>query len=562
MRSVPELFELQRTTLLFIAAVVGVYASISVISTVSGGEWALRDTVAVGAALIALAAWRIPRPVLIPFSVLIGVAAVLIAAARPDAVTAPGAAFMVVGAVVAISGFVEGPMWRVAGAAMAVWAYVPFAIDNGNGWRLGVAAVGTALIVGSVTGSIRALAIDNMRRSNGLFDNAPIALMEQDWRKVDGWLRSIRESGVTDLGAHLDAHPELVTHAVGLVELIRANQATADLLRSSDRANLRGHYLAGRVNDRSWQHYRRHLVAMWDGDPTSGELFETYREDGRPATFRTHFLEHPTDDTRIVSAADLTELHDANQRLEHADRTKDRFIASVAHELRTPMSAVLGFTEEMAQRYDDFTDADRIELLDVIAREAREVSHLIDDLLVAARADLDALTIDHLPVRIVDEAKAVIRTVPGSPVPLSGDGDPTVCGDRTRIRQIIRNLLTNAARYGGPTKRVVVDIRHDRVVLEVRDDGTDISDHDLARIFKPYERAHERSGITESVGLGLTVARRLAIAMHGSLTARRDEGETVFALELPPAGACVASAEPVPADDDAAAGSPPHSHVM
>lgn len=107
-----------------------------------------------------------------------------------------------------------------------------------------------------------------------------------------------------------------------------------------------------------------------------------------------------------------------------------------------------------------------------------------------------------------------------------------VDADPQRIRQIARNLITNAQRYGGPAIRVVVGNEGRRGVLEVRDNGEPISLASRSEIFEPYTRANQRSGVTASVGLGLTVSRRLARHMGGDLVYSHDGNEAVFSLTL------------------------------
>ena len=103
--------------------------------------------------------------------------------------------------------------------------------------------------------------------------------------------------------------------------------------------------------------------------------------------------------------------------------------------------------------------------------------------------------------------------------------------DPVRFRQIIRDLLTNAIRYGGDSVRI--DIRHDneRVWIDVADSGEGVAFESRETIFEAYERAHRSVGLPGSVGLGLTVSRRLARLMDGDLTYRYDD-DSIFTLEL------------------------------
>lgn len=109
----------------------------------------------------------------------------------------------------------------------------------------------------------------------------------------------------------------------------------------------------------------------------------------------------------------------------------------------------------------------------------------------------------------------------------------TALADRVRLKQIVRNLVTNAIRYGGSTIDMVVTQGAASVSVVVKDDGPGIAERDRERIFEPYHVAHNSVGQPSSVGLGLTVSRKLAHLMGGSLTYRHDEGST-FELVLQP----------------------------
>ena len=112
-------------------------------------------------------------------------------------------------------------------------------------------------------------------------------------------------------------------------------------------------------------------------------------------------------------------------------------------------------------------------------------------------------------------------------------GPASVTADPARLRQILRNLATNARRYGGPNVEVRVVAGADVTTVEVRDDGDGISPEDREHIFEPYRTAHASIGQPASVGLGLTVSRQLARLMDGDLEYERDGTWSVFRLTLP-----------------------------
>lgn len=227
----------------------------------------------------------------------------------------------------------------------------------------------------------------------------------------------------------------------------------------------------------------------------------------------------------------------AHEKLQELVQYKDEFVASVSHELRTPLTAVVGLSEELANiSSDGFTHEELAEFHRLIAEQSREVAFIVEDLLVAARVEIETVSIDPQPVDLDAEVSATIN---GWPSEFGGiefiPGEVKVQADPTRLRQIIRNLLTNAIRYGGERVVVSTGTAGDSGFVEVRDNGKGIDPDDLERIFQPYERgAGIESARPGSVGLGLYVSRQLARLMGGELSCRRDAGETVFSLTLLP----------------------------
>jgi signal transduction histidine kinase len=236
----------------------------------------------------------------------------------------------------------------------------------------------------------------------------------------------------------------------------------------------------------------------------------------------------------------LTELTRLKERLEDQVRGKDQFIATVSHELRTPLTTVMGLSHELGERRMQFSEGELDEIVSLIANESTELSNLIEDLLVGARADVSSLSLHPQLIDIQTELTAVVQghahQSAGSAVDVIYlSSQQKVWADPLRLRQIVRNLLTNASRYGGKRVWLEVSDRDDEVVITAFDDGNGVPGHLEQTIFEAYESGHDRAVRAEpgSVGLGLAVSRRLAELMDGSLRYRRREGCTGFELALP-----------------------------
>lgn len=223
------------------------------------------------------------------------------------------------------------------------------------------------------------------------------------------------------------------------------------------------------------------------------------------------------------------------QALEDVIRSKDRFIASVSHELRTPMAVVLGLSTELNTRRGDFSADEAAEFIDLIARQSREVTHIIEDLLVSARAAETDITVLPEAIRLDHEIQEVLADLPSEytfKVRSVDVTEMTAMADPVRTRQILRNLIINSHRHGGDTVRIVGRPDGDMVSLSVCDDGPGIPQERTEEIFEAYATTGRRTGMTAAIGLGLTVSRQLARLMGGDVVYRM-EGLSTFELTLP-----------------------------
>ncbi len=241
-----------------------------------------------------------------------------------------------------------------------------------------------------------------------------------------------------------------------------------------------------------------------------------------------------------------TELLGIRSELEGMIDARDELIASVGHELRTPLTAVLGFAEMLKIGNEtEMAKADRTEMVDFIAREAFDLSGIIDDLIVAARIEIGKLEVARVPCALRAQAAQVLEGLDpevAAGIRISGGGT-TALGDPGRIRQILRNLISNALRYGGDNIEIVMFKDESMALLEVRDDGPSLPEDQWESIFDPYYRYHGEASQPGSVGLGLTVARGLAELMGGTLTYRHQDARSIFTLRLPQASSLSAHTE-------------------
>lgn len=224
----------------------------------------------------------------------------------------------------------------------------------------------------------------------------------------------------------------------------------------------------------------------------------------------------------VIVDLDVTDLRAAQRSLTDAVEAKDRLVATIAHELRNPITSMVGFTSILDSDWEELDNASRREMASLTATQASDVALLLEDLLAAAAGPTvpvsdEALNLDEV-LAGVDLEGFVRNVVPGV----------IVWGDQLRIRQIVRNLVSNARRYGGPTRELHVEVHRDQIRVSIRDDGPGLATGLAVRLFEPLATG----GASGSLGLGLSVSRQLARAMGGDLGFDRRSGWSVFELIL------------------------------
>ena len=400
-------------------------------------------------------------------------------------------------------------------------------------------AAGIVMTVSFAVGSvailmIRTAAFEATERYREAFQSAPVPLVELEWSGPLSALAHIADSP-EGLESVLNHDPEMVRDLAASVEVVRANTEAARVMGFGADANIEGRVTRGFLVDAFLPVWAEQLVALAGNAPSfEKEVVVDRFGDRRHVVVRSVSHQRSGSSTRsVVSFTDVTASRILESNLKELIEAKDEFIASVSHELRTPLTAVLGLSEELGGSLGEFSQVETTELLSLISSQAREMAYIVEDLLVGARAENGTVTVKADQVNLEELTKRVIAELGFEcTVDARLPTEWSAIGDRVRVRQIVRNLVVNASRYGGSDRRVVLYQDGDQAVIEVRDSGDPLSAAAATRIFSAYETAHQHTGITAAMGLGLSVSRSLARLMGGDLTYAHD-GETVFRVTLP-----------------------------
>lgn len=235
----------------------------------------------------------------------------------------------------------------------------------------------------------------------------------------------------------------------------------------------------------------------------------------------------------------------------HTSETRVRqFVADASHELRTPLASIRGYTE-FAQRLvqDDHGKLDHREDLDRalsrVRAESRRMSHLVEDMLLLARLDegrpLECEPVD-LSELIIDAVSDAHIAGPDHRWALDIPSEPVcITGDRSRIQQVVANLLSNARVHTPPGTRIVTALvanANRSVTMTVVDDGPGIPARLLPDVFERFARGDDsRSRASGSTGLGLAITRAVVKAHNGTIDVDSGPSGTAFTITLPPSAA-------------------------
>jgi signal transduction histidine kinase len=213
-------------------------------------------------------------------------------------------------------------------------------------------------------------------------------------------------------------------------------------------------------------------------------------------------------------------------------------VATVSHELRSPLTSVKGYTSLLLNRWDRFDDDQKRLMLDQIHADADRVTRLVTELLDISRLETGRLQLRRqlieLPVLVQKVVDKLVVTYPELRCSIEfPPAFPRVYADPDKIEQVLTNLVENAAKYAGPEIRVVGEGQPDRVSVAVHDRGEGIAPAELHRLFGKFARGRE-GGRPSGTGLGLWITRGLVEAHGGAITVTSEIGEgSVFTFTLP-----------------------------
>ncbi|MGH2756428.1 MAG: GAF domain-containing protein [Actinomycetota bacterium] len=223
-------------------------------------------------------------------------------------------------------------------------------------------------------------------------------------------------------------------------------------------------------------------------------------------------------------------------KLREADQAKSDFVSILAHELKGPMTTIMGFGQTLEEHWETIEDSKRVQFLGIVHRETERLSHMVSDLLDMSRMESGTLRYEFEPMALPELIDSIItvHTSLGSRHGIKIEvpsGLPDVLADRERIRQVILNLLTNATRYSpeGTTitlsAAIIGEGESRSVDVSVADEGIGIAPEDTERIFNKFAMLPKPAWTKKGTGLGLFITKGIIDAHGGRLWIDSEPGQ-------------------------------------
>jgi PAS domain S-box-containing protein len=309
-----------------------------------------------------------------------------------------------------------------------------------------------------------------------------------------------------------------------------AERAEAGIKRVLSETKLTNYELTARARDGKETVVSYNATTFYDRDRTLQGVFAAARD-----ITERRILDQALQETNVA-------LQGAKLAAEKANLAKSDFLSNMSHELRSPLNAILGFAQLMESGTPPPTLAQR-QSIDQILQAGWYLLELINEILDLALIESGKLSLSPEPTSLADVlsdcrgmiAPLAVKSGVGLTFPRFADA-PFVKADRTRVKQVLINLLTNAIKYnraGGSVEVICTMSATQRTRIAVHDTGNGLSPEKLAQLFQPFNRLGQESGSEEGTGIGLVVSKRLTELMGGEIGVESTVGKgSVFWIEL------------------------------
>ncbi len=363
---------------------------------------------------------------------------------------------------------------------------------------------------------------ENQSSLRSLFEESPVSLWEEDCSAVKELLDEIRQQGTSDFDSYLKEHPEVVAQCAKLVRVTDVNKATVDLFEARNKESLLDN-LDQLFTEESFDGFCKVLIFLATGKGKTQLSAINKTLSGRKIEVLVKFSVLPGYEESweriVVSMVDVT-------REREIDKMKSEFISTAAHELNTPLTVLMGYTELiLTDETGQLKPETQTEYLEEIYAKGLALERIIDDLLDVGKIETGrSLHIERSHVQISkllsDVCKDHQHETKKHSVQVELPGQ-NIClfADSGKLAQVLDNLLGNAIKYspdGGEIK-VVGRIESDCLIVSISDPGIGMSEQQMNRAFEKFYRGDASDTAVPGLGLGMTIVKNIVEAHGGTI---------------------------------------------
>ncbi|MFH1116158.1 MAG: PAS domain S-box protein [Pseudomonadota bacterium] len=384
---------------------------------------------------------------------------------------------------------------------------------------------------------------ESEKRYRSLFEHSPISLWEEDFSDLKSYLDDLRDSGVGDPEKYFSRRPDDLVECAAKVRILDVNEATLKLYKA-DGKDVFSQGLEKMFCEESLEALRDQCNAIWHGRTAfeAESMNQTFLMEKRNIYLKWSVV--PGHEERyskvLVSVSDITDLKQAQEKLadalriagmlradaEAASRAKSEFLANMSHEFRTPLNAIIGFSEILEDQELGEMNPTQIKYLGHIANSGRRLLHLINNVLDLAKLESGRMKLQTALLSPDQLIRSSLLRIRGDALKhnlrldLQVDEDllkETIHADEIKLKQILANLLSNSIKFTPDGGHITVQASKvwENMVVRISDTGAGLDTKDCERIFGTFEQLD--SSLTrkqDGTGLGLALTKKL-VELHG-----------------------------------------------
>ncbi|MFX1283931.1 MAG: response regulator [Promethearchaeota archaeon] len=363
--------------------------------------------------------------------------------------------------------------------------------------------------------------IESEERYRIIFDESPISLWEEDFSAVKRYFDQLKAKGITDLSHYLDKHPHEVEKITQMVNIVNVNYTTLKLYKAKNITEFfKG--LSGFFDEEATVLFQEELVALFDGKTTYQNEFPGYKLTGEKIDCIVKLSVvsgyEETLEKIIVSVIDITKLKKVEKKLRRQKEELSEFAHFIAHDLSNCLTTIEGYTQLLDIEYDE---------THIISKQIDYMKSLLTRSLTLADAGLAVKKDQDIDLNLLIERVAE-SNIPKNII-FNHDKLPTILCDQERLAQVFKNLFENAIIHGKPHK-IMIKLEEAEKFLKILiiNDGFPIPAEIQKRIFD-YGFTTQK----ESMGLGLSIVRKIIEAHGWYITVQSDKESTFFEIFIP-----------------------------